>query len=290
MSQTTPSLTEALWKIYRRPDPPTPWAEGGNLPWNEAEFSERMLREHLDESHGAASRPTPERDMQIDWMWEKLKLQSGARLLDVTCGPGLYATAMARRGCHVTGIDFGPASIRHAEALAAKAGVSGRCRFIRQDVRQMEIPAESFDAALFIYGQLAVFKKEEAQSLLANIVQALKPGGTLCVELLNQDRVDKKHNSWWFTDDKGLWGDTPFLHLGERYWDEETCISIERFHVIHLESGQMDEVVLCDQTYAVETMVEMMEQAGFERVDIYPQWDGLSLYDAAEWVVYVAHK
>jgi SAM-dependent methyltransferase len=154
----------------------------------------------------------------------------------------------------------------------------------------MEWPAASFDAALFIYGQLAVFKREEAQALLAGIAQALKPGGKLCVELLNQDRIDKKHNTWWFTDDKGLWGDRPFLHLGERYWDDVEEISIERFHVIHLETGQMDEVLLCDQSYAVETMRGMMKKAGFAAVKVYPKWDNLSLYDAEEWIVYVAGK
>jgi cyclopropane fatty-acyl-phospholipid synthase-like methyltransferase len=54
-----------------------------------------MLREHLDESHGAASRVAKERELQIEWLWAKLGLQPGMRLLDITCGPGLYAVAFA---------------------------------------------------------------------------------------------------------------------------------------------------------------------------------------------------
>jgi ubiquinone/menaquinone biosynthesis C-methylase UbiE len=249
-----------------------------------------MLREHLDQSHGAASRVADERKIQVDWLWNRLELQPGAKLLDATCGPGLYALEFAKRGCHVTGIDFGPASIRYAKEIVEREGVAEQCTFIQQDVRQMGVTKESFDAALFIYGQLAVFKREEARALLTNIVQALKPGSKLCVELLNQERVDKKHSTWWFTDDKGLWSDQPFLHLGERYWDEAEEISIERFHTIHLETGQMDEVILCDQTYTVETMVEMMKKVGFDMVESYPGWDGLPLYDAGEWVVHVAKK
>jgi len=290
MKSTNESIIDTLWKIYRRPNPPLPWAEGGNLPWDDPDFSERMLREHLDESHGAATRVTAERALQMAWLWDKLGLQSGVRVLDVTCGPGLYAVEFAKRGCHVTGIDFSPASIRYAKALAERAGVARQCAFIQQDVRQMELNAESFDAALFIYGQLAVFKREEAQTLLVTIAQALKPGGKLCVELLNPDKVDKKHSTWWFTDNKGLWGDQPFLHLGERYWDEAEEISIERFHTIHLETRQLEEVILCDQVYAVETMTGMMKKAGFGAVETYPHWDGLLLYDAGEWVVYVATK
>lgn len=284
------SLNDALWKVYNRPDPPTPWINGGNLPWDDPDFSERMLREHLDESHGAATRVAEERARQIDWLWDKLELKSGARILDITCGPGLYAVEFAQRSCHVTGIDFSPASIRYAKELAMREGVAEQCAFVQQDVRQMDVESESFDAAILLYGQLAVFKREEAQTLLTSVTQALKPGGKLCVEILNQGKVDKKQSTWWFTDDKGLWGDLPFLHLGERYWDEAEEISIERFHIIHLETGQVDEIILCDQTYSVGTMVEMMKEAGFDSVETYPGWDGLSLYDAGEWVVYVADK
>jgi SAM-dependent methyltransferase len=251
-------LADALWRVYRRPDRPEPWARGGNLPWNEPDFSRRMLREHLDESHGAASRVSAERALQIDWLWDQLGLRAGDRLLDVTCGPGLYAVEFARRGCEVTGIDFSPASIAHARQLAAQEGVADRCLFIEEDVRRMIIEPAAFDGALFLYGQLAVFPRDEARALLEEIAGALKPGARLVVELLEQERVDKKGSTWWFTDDQGLWGDAPFLHLGERFWVAEEALSIERFQVIHLETGAIDEIILCDQTYGICEMVALM--------------------------------
>ena len=284
------ALTKALWKIYNRPARPEAWAQGGNLPWNDPAFSERMLREHLDQSHGAASRANPERSLQIDWLWKKLKLQPGHHFLDVTCGPGLYAVEFARRGCSVTGVDFSPASIAYARDLAKSEGVAARCRFIEQDVRHMVDYAAAFEAATLIYGQLGVFPQSEAQALVTHLAQALKPGGNLCVELLDYEKVDKTDSQWWFTDDKGLWGETPFLHLGERFWDAEAEMSLERFHTIDLQSGELTEVVLCDQSYRVETMTRMLIQAGFREVTVYPAWDGLSFYDADEWVVYIAEK
>ncbi len=292
VNEVNRSLAEALWKIYRRAERPEPWAAGGNLPWDEPNFSERMLREHLDESHGAASRVKIERLQQIEWLWARLALQSGSRLFDVTCGPGLYAVELARRGCRVTGLDFSPASIAYARDLARSEGVAARCEFVEQDVRQIgdAYRQAGFDATLVLYGQLAVFTKAEAQTLLSRLGQSLRPGGRLVVELLDQERVDKTDSSWWFTDDTGLWGERPFLHLGERFWDEDEEISIERYNIIHLETGQLTEVTLCDQTYAVETMVGMLKQAGFESVEVYPAWDGLPLYDAGEWVVYLAQK
>lgn len=284
------SLSSALWHIYNRPDPPPLWQNGGNLPWNDPDFSARMLREHLDESHGAATRQAAERTVQLDWLWERLALSMGGRVLDLTCGPGLYATALARRGARVTGVDFSPASIAYARQLALDEGVGDLCTFVEADVRAWEPEPGAFDAAIFLYGQLAVFPRNEAVTLLRKAAAALRPGGRLCVELLNPARVDKQDSSWWFTDDTGLWGGRPFLHLGERRWNAAEQASIERYFILHLESGAMDEITLCDQTYEVDEMAAMMRTAGFAKVTSYSGWDGLPLYDAGEWEVYLAER
>lgn len=290
MPHETADLSEALWRIFRREDPPQPWDLGGNLPWNDPAFSERMLAEHLDQSHGAASRLNKERSRQIDWLWRKLNLQSGDHILDFTCGPGLYAVDLALKGCQITGIDFAPASIAYARALAEENDVQDHCLFIEQDVREAELLPGMYDAALFIYGQMAVFRREEALDLLTSIAGSLKPGAKLVIELLDQDGVDKEASTWWFTDDKGLWGDTPFLHLGERYWLAEEKLSIERFYITDLQTGEMLEINLSDQTYAVPEMVKMLEQVGFSQVDTYRNWGDLELYDKNEWIVYVATR
>ena len=46
--------------------------------------------------------------------------------------------------------------------------------------------------------------------------------------------------------------------------------------------------MLYDQTYSIESSVNFLQNNGYSLVDIYPAWDGLSLYDAKEWVVYIA--
>jgi len=289
-NNTNRSLADALWKIYHRPEPVQPWTQDSDLFWNDPAFSERILREHLDDTHGAASRESSERMDQIDWLWSTLDMRSGQSLFDVTCGPGLYAVEFAKRGCQVTGIDFSPASIAYAEDLAVIEGVADKCDFALQDIREMDYRGSNFDAALLLYGQLAVFPKEKALAILSTIAQSLKPEGCLCLELLNQAHVDKTNSSWWFTDDTGLWDDQPFLHLGERSWHPVEQASVERYYIIHLETGQLTEMYLTDQTYAVDTMVTMLKEAGFNSVQVYPAWGGVPLADAEEWVVYVACK
>ena len=282
------SLSNALWRIYNRPDRLIPWAYGGNLPWNEAEFSERMLREHLTQAHGAASRIDEERALQLVWLQQKMGIMTGDRVLDLTCGPGLYAVPLGIAGCQVDGIDFSPAAIAYAKALAVKEGVNDRVHFFEDDILNWSYPKRAYDHVLILYGQLAVMSREDAAHVLQMACQALVPGGNLVIELLDQEQVDKKDSSWWYTDEKRLWGDAPFLLLGERQWYADESLSMERYHVVHLETGQLDEVILCDQTYAIEEFKDMLHVAGFSTVEHYPAWDDIPLYDAFEWVVYLA--
>ncbi len=290
--QANETLQAALRRIYNRRQPARPWEEGDNLPWNDPDFSQRMLREHLDQSHGAASRQQPEILRLVDWLWQHLDLTPGARVLDITCGPGLYAVEMARRGAQVTGIDFSPASIHYARDLAAQQGVADRCTFIQSDVRTelAQQAGQAYDAATFIYGQLSVFTRKETGRLLRQTANALRPGGKLAVELLDYDRIDKSNNNWWFTDDSGLWGDRPFLNLGERFWDADQRTAIDRFHVIDLQSGASQVISLSDCGYETEEMLLLFLQTGFVDAEAFTAWDGIDLYDAEEWMTYVATR
>jgi SAM-dependent methyltransferase len=275
---------DALRALYARRQPPVPWEDGENLPWNDPEFSARMLKEHLDQSHGAASRPLPEIRGMVHVMMGWLGLGPGSRLLDITCGPGLYAAEFARRGVSVTGVDFGPASLayarRHCEGLD--------CRFVESDVRAMDFDGAGFDAAIYIYGQPTVLRPAEFEDVLRRIRRALRPGARLLLEILDYDGFDKRNTTWWHTGQGGLWGDFPYLHLGERTWDAGQQAAIERFYIVNLETGAMQEYGLSDQAYTAERTQEILGAAGFGDMGIHPAWDGLALKDAPEWVVYVA--
>ncbi len=279
-------LAEALRDIYDRPQPPVPWVHGANLPWDEPEFSARMLEQHLDQSHGAASRVAPEIRALVQRMIEWLRLAPGCRLLDVTCGPGLYAAEFASRGIAVTGIDFGPASIAYAREHCA--GLA--CQFVQSDVRQMDFAGQDFDAAIYIYGQFTVLRPEESRDVLRRIHAALKPGARLLLEVLDYGRLDKKEGTWWYTDRGGLWGDFPYLHLGERHWDPEQQAIVERFYILNLDTGELKTHGLADQAYTVTQVRKMLRETGYGNIEVHRAWGGLALKDAGEWVVYVAEK
>ena len=152
----------------------------------------------------------------------------------------------------------------------------------------MDFAGAGFDAAIYLYGQFTVLKPEESLDVLCRIRAALRPGGRLLLELLDDARIDKKNSAWWYTDQGGLWGDFPFLHLGERTWDEERRAIIERFYILNLENGEMNSYGLSDQAYTAEMLREMLAEAGFKDMTAHPAWDHLALNDAPEWCVYMA--
>ena len=99
-----------LIDIINRSPTPQPWDEGENIPWNDPEFSQRMLAEHLTQEHDAASRKFAKIDRHVQWIHKNVLGGKPARILDLGCGPGLYALRLARLGHQHTGIDFSPAS------------------------------------------------------------------------------------------------------------------------------------------------------------------------------------
>jgi ubiquinone/menaquinone biosynthesis C-methylase UbiE len=69
--------------------------------------------------------------------------------LDYACGDGANAIAAAKAGAALAiGIDISPVSVGNATGLAAKAGVSDRCRFVQADAENTSLPANSIDVVM----------------------------------------------------------------------------------------------------------------------------------------------
>ena len=71
-----------------------------------------------------------------------LKVAAGTRVLDVGCGIGRWSRLLAARGAEVCGVDLSQTMIAIARARSAASGLEGRCRFLVQDLCQLETGAQ----------------------------------------------------------------------------------------------------------------------------------------------------
>src|SRR5262245_14293225 len=84
-------------------------------------------------------------EQEVAFLVDELELGPGARVLDVGCGPGRHALALARRGIEVVGVDLSPDFVELARAAGRAEGLA--LRFEIADVRDLE-PTADFDAVV----------------------------------------------------------------------------------------------------------------------------------------------
>ena len=115
-------------------------------------------------------------DQEVDFLIEALDLQPGMKVLDVGCGPGRHAHALARRGIQVLGIDISQRFIDLARA-AAPPGAT----FDRQDARALNV-GDDFDAAVSLcQGAFGLVGPGPDLEVLRGMARSIKPGGRVAV-------------------------------------------------------------------------------------------------------------
>jgi 2-polyprenyl-3-methyl-5-hydroxy-6-metoxy-1,4-benzoquinol methylase len=102
-----------------------------------------------DTEHGPRSwvyRPLRRR---LHWTLEECVDAAGKRVLDIGCGSGRYAVALAELGAEVTAVDISAPMLRLATQRAERYGVAERCSFIKASLD--EVPcARRWDVVLSI--------------------------------------------------------------------------------------------------------------------------------------------
>ncbi len=137
---------------------------------------------------------------EIDFLVEALGLEPGMRVLDVGCGPGRHAHALAARDVQVLGIDISQRFVDLANEAA-----SGGATFERLDARSLTFDAE-FDAAICLcqgaFGLMTADGHDE--SVIAGIARAVVPGGRVALSAFSSYFVVKHWEGADFDADSGV--------------------------------------------------------------------------------------
>jgi SAM-dependent methyltransferase len=115
---------------------------------------------------------------EVEFLIDRLDLRPGRRVLDVGCGPGRHAVALAEAGLKITGIDVSRRFLEVAAERARRAGVAAA--FFEVDARQMPFDDE-FDAVISIcQGAFGLMGSDDAL-VLRRMGEAARTGALIAV-------------------------------------------------------------------------------------------------------------
>lgn len=273
-------------KIRRVKEKPALFAPGDAQFWIDPYISKQLLKVHLDPSVEAASRPPETIRKTVDWIISTLRLKIQDTILDLGCGPGLYAVPFAQQGLNVTGVDFSQNSIDFAIQNAREMGlqINYRCA----DYLQLRDEAQ-YDVALLIYGDFCVLSPNNREKLLANIHQALKTGGHLVMDVstpILRQRVGTIEH--WYADHDGFWRPGHHLVL-ERGFSYDGDIHLDQYVIID-EKGELSIYHHWFQDYTPERIRKELETNGFTVESLWGDLLGTPYHAQSEWIGVVSSR
>ena len=121
----------------------------------------------------------------------RLALPPDAAVLDLGCGTGVLARALAARagaGGRLVGVDQSPVLLAAARRLAEEEGVGARLDFRRGDAHRLDLPDGGFDAAI---AHTLVSHATDPLAVLREAARVVRPGGWVAV-------FDGDYASWTF--------------------------------------------------------------------------------------------
>jgi SAM-dependent methyltransferase len=266
--------------LIRLQEPPVPFTPGEPLFWTDPHIARQMLTAHLDPDTDAASRRPEIIQRSVNWLIETLALQPGMRVLDLGCGPGLYASRLADAGLQVTGVDFSQVSIDYAHSQRPQ--MDYRCQ------NYLDLTVEGvFDAILLIYGDFCVLSPQQRIRLLANVHSVLKPGGFFVLDVSTpalRRRAGLKNS--WYAVPGGFWKPGPHLVL-EQGFAYEDDLFLDQYIVLE-DNGKASVYRNWFQDYTPDRIRRELEDNRFSIASLWGNLWGEPLTDDADWIGVIA--
>ncbi len=232
-----------------------------NNPWYKKFFDEdypKVYQERLSEDATAH---------EVAFVERTLGLKVGDRVLDLACGQGRHAIALAQRGMVVTAQDLTEEYLRDARDAAKAAGVE--IETVQSDMREIPFTGE-FDAVINMFTAFGYLESEdEDMAVVRAVANALKPGGQLLMDLLNREWVVSNYiQKEWRTDPDGN-----FI-LEDREFNLVTGRNRVSFTIVTPEGTSRELPGHDIRLYTLTELGKMLDVAGLQLSAVYGDFNG----------------
>ncbi len=226
---------------------------------------------------------TPERtEHEVEGIINLLALPPGSSILDLCCGHGRHALALAKRGYQVTGQDLSEVFLHHARAEAETQGV--KIRWMQSDMRNIPFENE-FDAVINIFTAFGYLENEEEdQKVLQQVYKALKSDGLFLLETMQRESLIRN-----FAPNEIARHADGLIVLEERNFDLLTSRCNVQVTMLHPD-GQRTGYNHAVRIYTLTELVRMLAAAGLQVQAYYGGLDGSKLSLTSRRLVVVSLK
>jgi len=240
---------------------PYPFEPGNLTLWNNEYIAQNVIKKHLNSNENSGSRNVFVINKTIKWI--KKNACEGKSILDVGCGPGLYAPQLCEVGFNYEGFDVSPYQIAYAKKYNCMKGA----KYYVADLRAWD-SEKRYDVVLMLYGIYSFYCPSERVDFLKKIKCKLKKGGYLALEVFTAKHYAERENStdWEFVEREGFWSGEPYLELN-------TFRKYSNGRLVLIQAAVLNETLKVwnswIQVFDSETLKAELSEVGFKRVEIY---------------------
>ena len=265
---------------------PALYEKGSVELWTDNHISKGMLEAHLNPDLDGATKKHATVQKAVKWISTIAPTEQYRNLLDLGCGPGIYAEEFHKTGYNVSGMDFSKRSIDYARNSAQEKNLP--ITYHHQNYLNLDFAAR-YDLITLIYYDFGVLSSKDRAKLLQKVHTALRPGGLFIVDVFTpQQFSDQKEFKKWEYADEGFFCAKPHIcfHSLYRYDDQNTILDQ---YIITTEQNTWH-INNFQHTFTKHELSQDLSTAGFSTKAFYGSMTGANYCDSGKEICVVAQK
>lgn len=210
----------------------------------------------------------PPETAQVDFLVQAAG-EGSKRVLDVACGSGGYALALARRGYRVTAVDLDAAMVERAREKAGREGIA--LETLQADMVNLTAQLKGRYDLIYCIGNSLVHLDgwEAIRALLLEVREMLEPGGTAVFQIINYDRILKQNIAALSTIENEAAG----IRFERHYHPDPESGRLQFHTILHDGPRRVENTILLFPLQSADFNAALMA-AGFGRIEWFGDFQG----------------